>query len=129
MIRYKECGKHLWDFYGSQVFVGGICWQVATYALIAYPTGIKVFSSDYLFNKTWEELQESYFDDILRPTQIELDCFKLQTGFDWPFIKENMRKGATQIKKEQHNRYDEKVREVLEDPNKKTPAKKSKYSI
>lgn len=45
------------------------------------------FAGD-LLNITYADLQENYFEDILHPTQLELDFFKLQLGHDWPFTKE-----------------------------------------
>ena len=47
-----------------------------------------VFGDGDLLNITFADLQENYFEDILHPTQLELDFFKLQLGYDWPFTKE-----------------------------------------
>ena len=47
-----------------------------------------IFLDGDLLNLTYDDLQENYFEDILHPTQLELDFFKLQLGYDWPFTKE-----------------------------------------
>ena len=47
-----------------------------------------IFDAGDLLNITYADLQENYFEDILHPTQLELDFFKLQLGYDWPFTKE-----------------------------------------
>lgn len=38
-----------------------------------------------VFQSTYKDLQTEYFSDIKAPTQLELDFFRLQVGFDWPF--------------------------------------------
>lgn len=89
MIRYKKkCADY---FLGRNCQIGDVVWLPTSSVLSA-------FSVEYcnitvpLFCSSWDELQESYFDDILRPTRIELDCFKLQTGLEWPFIEQNKRR-------------------------------------
>ena len=41
--------------------------------------------NDIVFQATYKDLQTDYFSDIKAPTQLELDFFRLQVGFDWPF--------------------------------------------
>ena len=63
-------------------------WFIGSQYVELHSKDSPIFLEGDLLNTTYADLQANYFEDILHPTQLELDFFKLQLGYDWPFTKE-----------------------------------------
>ena len=80
---YTSCGG-LYDIIGAKTH----WWYIGSTYLELHSKDNNIMFDGDLLNITFADLQENYFEDILHPTQLELDFFKLQLGYDWPFTKE-----------------------------------------
>ena len=67
------------------------CWFLGSTYIELHSKDSNIMFDGDLLNITFDDLQTNYFEDILHPTQLELDFFKLQLGYDWPFTKEMKR--------------------------------------
>lgn len=81
---HASCGL----FGHSYMFEITPCWFIGSTYLELHSKDNNIMFDGDLLNITFADLQENYFEDILHPTQLELDFFKLQLGYDWPFTKE-----------------------------------------
>jgi len=93
---YRKLGNELW---GTAAKIEPI-WCVAAYwfmdfnniygqkSIEAYKTKLNwVGMIEPLFIKSVANIQQEDFVDILNPTELELDCFKLTYGIPWAFDK------------------------------------------